>query len=60
MFRIIRWLFTGVWEIHNHEWEIIKEVKVQSYDAKYVERDIFTRYTMQCKKCGELDFVESE
>ena len=59
MLKLIRFLITGSW--HEHKWEIIKETPVQNFDG--ITRQPtgkFTRYTMQCKGCGDIKFIESE
>ena len=46
MIRILKFLFTGDW--HLHQWEDIKNVHVNcTYDEVS-----FTRYYCKCKICG--------
>lgn len=53
MKKLIEFLFSGCW----HEWETIKEVKYTT-TTKYVDgrsrEDVYTVYTLRCKKCGEI------
>jgi len=54
MWRLIKFLFTGYWNEHEHEWEILNKTKI--YNADSIEYDIPVRieYILQCKKCGKL------
>ena len=47
MFRLLRFLVTGDW--HLHQWEDIKEATVENIDCG--ER--FSRYYCKCKICGK-------
>jgi len=59
MFRLIKFLFTGEWEIHHHEWEIHDTKQIISTDY-ITNKDRITGvcYIQKCKTCGELkEFV---
>ena len=46
MLRLIKFLFTGDW--HLHEWEIIKT-------ATWTEwQEIYVKHYVRCKHCGKI------
>ena len=52
MIRLIKFLFTGDW--HLHEWEIIKEISVWDESKKFDKYPAKYEYVLQCKKCGDI------
>ncbi len=52
MFRLLKFLFTGSW--HEHQWKIIKIVKVCDFDASGAEYQMGRKYIQQCEKCGKM------
>ena len=48
MLRLIQFLISGCW----HQWEVYKEAPF-TYDLTF-EEGRCTRYTLQCKKCGNM------
>lgn len=47
MWRIIKFIFTGVWNPHQHLWKIINKGKLLQSG-----RLVGERYVMQCESCG--------
>lgn len=61
MKRLLEFLLTGCF----HNWETIKEEDwstegVTFYKGKeYPIKETFTKYTLRCKKCGEIKMVRN-
>lgn len=51
MFRLIKFLFTGDW--HLHEWEIFEQGRLVDDGV-----GIGTWYNQRCKHCGKLKYVK--
>lgn len=39
---------------HLHEWETVKEIRLNVYDEFGKLEDTGTRYILQCKTCGHI------
>lgn len=48
MFKWFKYLF------HLHEWETIKETRLNIYDEIGQLEDTGTRYILRCKTCGHI------
>lgn len=48
MIRLISFLITGCW----HQWKIIDTISV--FERGYNDREIATRFVLQCTKCGDV------
>lgn len=51
MWRIIKFLWTGVWKEHQHSFEVLKEGSI--IDDHYDEK-IGSYYDCRCIECGEI------
>ena len=49
MWRIIRFIFTGSWEVHEHEWEIIETSEILNKHGI-----VGKSYILQCTECGDI------
>ena len=60
MIKLLEFLFTGCW----HKWETIKEQqmglrgKVFRGNREYDTHHVYTEYTLRCKNCGEIKYVD--
>jgi hypothetical protein len=54
MLKLLRFLITG--DMHDHEWEIIGEEKVDYWYSNFDKMpSSFVRiYVLRCKKCGAI------
>lgn len=52
MFRLLKFLFTGVW--HMHTWQVLNKVAMTRRRAGSNLQQDYVRYTLQCKHCGEI------
>ena len=50
MFRIIKFLFTGIWKQHEHNWEIMEEGTIYKDGTTVVGK----MYILKCSTCGEI------
>lgn len=58
MLRIIKFLFTGDW--HLHQWETIeaKQMIRTTKDGFSTSEVEYKKYTLRCEQCGEIKSVE--
>lgn len=57
MWRLLKFLMTGVWEVHKHEWEIIESRNIKVYSHSWTGASYssnLVRHTLQCKSCGNI------
>lgn len=57
MIKLFEFLITGCW----HEWETIKEqhlVDETKYHNGVVDKKNYDRYTLRCKKCGHIKYID--
>ena len=58
MYRILRFLLTGYWNVHKHEWETEDAAIVKIFDNSERDRENpmpksrDMRYIYKCKTCG--------
>ena len=55
MKRLLSFLWSGCW----HEWEVIKETRLEWSDD-FGGHGTCTRFIMQCKKCGTLKKYDAQ
>lgn len=60
---MLGWLYRiiiGYFHVCNHEWEIIKNREVEVYDDEIDDLVVehYSKYLLQCKKCGDLKTVK--
>ena len=54
MVRLIKFLITGIWSVHQHEWKIIE--KHDLFDAPWGVKTIVGKvYVQECATCGKLN-----
>jgi predicted SprT family Zn-dependent metalloprotease len=57
MLRLLRLLLTGVWSIHEHEWEVVDERTTDYYlshdTANTIPEKTVRTYVYKCKTCGK-------
>jgi hypothetical protein len=59
MIRLIKFLITGEWKVHHHEWEIHEERLTNIYETPFSKMPRSTRKSIvqRCKTCGKMKVV---